>query len=108
MPLPNRILLKISSREQAECLFHYLKSMLSEYKPENLGESLIQDLMLDVYDKLKKKLESRMVVKTWALHLNHKEAKAYYIYFNQSELSGYVYEKNLITMHCNEIDKTYA
>lgn len=106
--LPNRIILKLTSRDQAEALYNYLKCLLTTYKPENLAESLIHDLMNDVFDKLKKKVESRMVVKTWSLQLNHKEAKAYYIYFQQSEVSGYTYEKNIVSIHCLEIDKTYA
>jgi len=106
--LPNRIILKLTSRNQAEALFYYLKNLLSTYKPENIAESLVHDLMNDVFDKLKKKVESRMVVKTWSLQLNHKEAKAYYIYFQQTELTGYTYEKNLVSIHCLEIDKTYA
>lgn len=100
----------LMNEDRATGLFNLLEFLLKQYKPENIAEKLIEDLMKDIVERLGKKVRGSYT-KDYNLRLNPKEAKAYYIFFNQNKIdigAGYIYEQNLVSSHIMLIDKIYA
>ncbi|MGZ3753612.1 MAG: hypothetical protein ACXVAY_01555 [Mucilaginibacter sp.] len=97
------------SQDQAEALYYlFLQHVLPE-KPADVAESLIHDFMFDIYKKSRSKLEARKLSKGYSINITDKEAKAYYIYFqNRSLGAGFIYEQTMIERHLAEIDKKHA
>lgn len=76
--------------------------------PFDVAESLLQDIMKQVYLKLNKKLVSKRA-DGYSITLTDIEGKAYYLYFQNRALpSEWHYETTMIDSHIAELDKQYA
>lgn len=96
------------TQDRAQSLHDLLKLLIENYHPENIAEKLIEDHIKEIYERLRKKVVGSYV-KDYSLTLNHKEAKAYYIFFNQNKISmGWQYEQLMVQSHINLIDQIYA
>ncbi len=95
--------------KQADALYGVFKACIIPAKPEDIAESLVYDIMVQIFKKLRNKVEQVNPRAGYGLPLTPIEAKAYYVYFNQRTLGDvYKYEANFIQSHIHLIDKTYA
>jgi hypothetical protein len=93
---------------QASALKEVYDSVIIPEQPFDVAESLLKDIMLQVYRKLRAKLEAKKK-DGYSLALTDIEGKAYYLYFqNRSLGTGWTYEENMINEQINLLDKTYA
>lgn len=99
--------LKLTS-QQAEALHYLFEKVILTEMPENIAESLVMDLMKQIFKRLRDKLEAKKK-DGYSIEVNDVQAKAFYLYFQNRNLPpGYVYEENLIQTHLNEINRIYA
>jgi hypothetical protein len=96
------------THNQAEALRHLFEKVINPELPENVAESLVKDLMRNVYRKLCTKLEAPKK-NGYSLALNDLESKAFYLYF-QDRLLGqnWLYEQTLVDNLLIPLDKQYA
>lgn len=95
--------------EQANALYVLFKAVVVNDEPQDIAESLVKDLMMQVLKKLTLKMDFQKKKDGYSLSLTDVEAKAYYVYFNQRHLGdGWIYENNLIQQHVNDLDRIYA
>jgi hypothetical protein len=93
---------------QAEALKYLFEKQVNPELPEDVTESLVKDLLRQVYRKLCSKLGARKK-NGYNLILNDMEAKAFYLYF-QDRLLGphWLYEQTLIDALVAPLEKEYA
>jgi hypothetical protein len=95
--------------EQLSALHRLFVDEVIHEKPKEIEEKLIQLHMLNIYKKLRNKIEARFAGKGYGISLTEAEALAYYAYFhNRNFLTAYQYEQNFIKTHIAVIDKAYA
>lgn len=95
--------------QQAEALYNVFISVVIPEPVTDVAESLVKDLMMQVFRKLRAKLEGKVKGDGYSLSLTDVEAKAYYVYFNQRHLGeSWRYEETFINTHINELNKLYA
>jgi len=96
------------NQDQAEGLYSLICHLLKEYKPENIGERLIEDMIKRVSEKLRKKVLGSFV-KEYAIVLSPEEAKAYWLFFEQNTIGQeFLSEKRIVEQQCNQINFTYG
>ncbi len=95
---------------QADCLCRLFQLCIIPVKPADIAESLVYDIMVQIFKKLRNKVEAIKPGKDgYSVTLTQVEAKAYYVYFHTRELGvNYRYEANFIQQHINQIDQIYA
>jgi len=94
--------------QQACALEQVFTQIIIPEKPADVAESLVKDIMIQAYKKLRNKLESK-IKDGYSLSLSDVEGKAYYLYFQKRHLgSSWHYEQIMIENHLTELDKTYA
>lgn len=90
---------------QLMCLFE--KEIINDH-PTDIAESLVFDILMQIFRKLRNKLE-RKIKDGYSLALTDIEAKAFYVYFQNRHLGeGWTYEQVMIAQQLAEIDKQYA
>ncbi|QTE35998.1 hypothetical protein J3L18_23075 [Mucilaginibacter gossypii] len=95
--------------DNAKALMHLFEKFINPEQPADIAESLVKDIMFQVFKKLRNKVESRFKGDGYSLSLTDIEAKAYYVYFNNRNLGNdWIYEQNMITTHLLVLDQTYA
>jgi hypothetical protein len=93
---------------QAEALKHLFEKVVNPELPEDVTESLVKDLMRNVYRKLCHKLEAPKK-NGYNLLLNDMESKAFYVYFHDRLLGPkWLYEQMLVDSLLIPLDKQYA
>lgn len=96
------------SQQQAEALSHLFNKVIIPEPVANIAESLIKDLIIQVYKKLWNKLYAKKK-DGYSLSLTDVEAKAFYVYFQSRNLGpDWVYEQLMIEKHLAELDRAYA
>lgn len=97
------------SQDQATALKYLFDKVIIPEKPEDIAESLVKDLMVQVFKKLRDKLECTTKKNGYSLTLNDTQAKAFYVYFqNRSLPHGWKYEEVMIRAQLAELDRMYA
>lgn len=93
---------------QAVQLKHLFDQVINPELPGDVAESLVKDLMFQVYKKLRNRLETK-AKNGYSLTLTDVEGKAFYIYF-QSRCLGpnWIYEQILVDKLLVGLDKKYA
>jgi hypothetical protein len=95
--------------QQAEQLYKVFVKLIIPAQPTNIAESLLKDLMIQVFKKLRSKLEGKCNGMEYKLTLADVEAKAYCIYFTNHPLSSeWHYEGNFIDYQIQLLKKQYA
>lgn len=96
------------TQQQAEALFNLLNLRIGGDPIDNLTDSLLKDIVLKVFLKLRSKLEA-FPKNDYSVKLNAIEAKGFYLYWENNYIpDNQIYEKTLIQSKMNEIDKIYA
>jgi len=94
--------------QQATALKHLYDKVIMPEKPADIAESLVKDLMIQVYKKLRNKLENK-IKDGYSLGLTDTEAKAYYVYFQNRYLGEeWHYESIVVSSQLAELDRLYA
>jgi hypothetical protein len=100
--------LKLNTRLQAEALLYYFQLYVVPSEPENTAESLLKDLMMRIFKKLRNKVE-KYDTHGWSITVSPEEAKAYVLYWNNRAFEpNYPLEKLIVQTHLNQIDQAYA
>lgn len=95
--------------QNAEAMRHLFETEVLQMKPADMAESLLRDLMIKIYRKLRDKLEARIKGNGYSISLTDIEAKAFYVFFqNRSFGEGWEYEEVVIARQIAAIDKQYA
>ena len=96
------------NQHQAEALKHLFEKVVTPALPEDVTESLLKDLLRNVYRKLCTKLEARRQY-GYNLTLSDLEGKAFYVYFTDRLLGpGWLYEQHLVDNLLVQLDIAYA
>lgn len=111
---PNDYMTIKLTNNQLEGIYILTRYMLDNYAPENIGESLLHEIVFKINEKIRAKLGRKQFDnKTGSnLTLTSIEAKAFYVWFNQND--GHIpegtwsYELIVGTNVINQIDKVYA
>ncbi|WP_121812761.1 hypothetical protein [Mucilaginibacter kameinonensis] len=102
------MLLKLTI-QQAEALYNLFVSEVLPTPATDVAESLVKDLITQVFKKLRSKLESKLKGRGYSISLTDVEAKAYYVYFNSRNFgTQWLYEQTFISNQINELNKRYA
>ncbi|MFC0514517.1 hypothetical protein ACFFGT_09905 [Mucilaginibacter angelicae] len=100
--------LKLTIR-QAEALHNLFREIVNQDPAPDITESLVKDLLKQVFRKLEAKLAARLKGDGYSISLTDMEAKAYYLYFNQRYLGeGWRYEQTFINDQLHLLNKLYA
>jgi len=96
------------TQQQAEALSHLFDKVIIPEPAANIAESLVKDIIIQVYKKLWNKLHGKKK-DGYSLSLTEVEAKAFYVYFQSRNLGAdWPYEQLIIESKLAEIDKVYA
>ncbi|MDM8176870.1 helix-turn-helix domain-containing protein [Olivibacter sp. 47] len=99
---------------QLEGVTLLVTAALNAYKPDNLGESLLYEIVDKVNDRLKAKIKKRQFENRvgTSITLSSIEAKAFHCWYNQIvtifQEDSYRYERTVANAILNQIDKVYA
>ncbi len=99
---------------QLEGIHLLINMALNIYKPDNIGESLLHEIVDKVNDKIRLKLKRKQFDNKVGnnLTLTSVEAKAFYVWYNQIcaqiHEEHYQYERIVATQIINQIDRVYA
>lgn len=108
MPIAKPLRLKLNTRTQAEALYHYFNLYVVPAVPEDIAESLLKDVMMKVFKKLRNKVE-KYDTQGWSIAITPEEAKAYILYWqNRAFHEGFPLEKLIVQTHINQIDQAYG
>jgi len=100
--------LRLCTRVQAEALYYYFEHYVIPGEPEDIAESLIKDLMIKIFKKLRNKLE-KYDTRGFDIQVTPDEAKAYLLYWqNRAIQPNHTLERILIEKHIAQIDQAYA
>ncbi|MFD2961337.1 MULTISPECIES: helix-turn-helix domain-containing protein [Olivibacter] len=100
--------------DQLEGVTLLVTAALNAYKPDNLGESLLYEIVDKVNDRLKAKIKKRQFENRvgTSITLSSIEAKAFHCWYNQIvtifQEDSYRYERSVAASILNQIDKVYA
>lgn len=92
------------------CALHrlFVDEIIHE-KPTDVEDKLVLFHMINIYKKLRNKIEARFQGKGYGINLTEPEALAYHAYFkNRQYIQAYHYEQIVIQNHIALIDKTYG
>lgn len=96
------------SRDQGIALYDLLMKEIDNNLPDNMAESLIRDLLIRVFKKLRNRLEA-FPRSGYSIILSPEEAKAFYLYFQEYWFKDdMIYERVLIEERMGDINKLYA
>lgn len=97
------------TEEQIKAL-HRLFAFILQERPQTIEKSLAADLIKPIYNKLDKKVYSyNQGKKNWNLKLAELEAKVYYTFFKDLNISkDWPYEHNVISGHLLTIKQLFA
>ena len=96
------------SRDQADSLKKILAHQIDNDLPDNMAESLIRDLLIRVFKKIRNRLEA-FPRSGYSIILSSEEAKAFYLYFSEFWFEDdLIYERVLIEERMADINKLYA
>ena len=102
------ISLKLKTRTQAEALLTFFTEYVVNATPDDLAESLLKDIMMKVFKKLRTKVEN-YDQHGWNLSLSTDEAKAYFIYWQNRAIDyGYTFEKSIVQSHLAQIEQVHG
>jgi|GEM_PF-1928172 len=102
------------NQNQLEGLFILTEYLLNEHKYDNMGESLLYEIVFKIKEKIRSKLSRKQFDNRAgnSLSLTSIEAKAFYVWYNQNAIiateENWTYERIVGTEVINQIDKTYA
>lgn len=95
--------------QQANALFELFNTVIAPLQPCDLAELLVYKLLMRIYRKLRAKVERVNPRSGYGLPLTDEEALAYYLYFNNRCFGDqYMYERNFIQLHINQLNQKYA
>lgn len=94
------------NQEQFKAL-HRLFAVVMAEQPAGIVDSLLKDLLQPIYNKLNTRVNSYMNGKRgWNLSLTPLQAKTYYVFFVDMDLSpNWLYEHIIIQTHLKEINR---
>jgi len=97
------------NQEQFKAL-HRLFAVVMAEQPTEMVDSLLKDLLQPIYHKLNTRVNSYMNGKRgWNLSLTPLQAKTYYVFFENMDLSqNWLYEHLIIREHLKVINKALA
>jgi hypothetical protein len=97
------------TEEQIKAL-HTLFAFILQEKPKTIEKSLAMDLIKPIYNKLDKKIYNyNGGKKKWNLSLNELQAKVYYTFFKDLDLThDWQYEHYVISGHLQIIQQQLA
>jgi hypothetical protein len=96
------------TQNQAESLRYLFERIINPELPEDMTESLLKDLLRQVYRKLCYKLEAKKK-NGYNLILNDVEGKAFYLYLHDRLLGpGWAYEQTVVDALMAPLEKQYA
>ena len=97
------------TQEQIKAL-HTLFAYILQEKPKTIEKSLAMDLIKPIYNKLDKKLYTyHEGKKKWNLSLNEMQAKIYYTFFKDLDLTKeWQFEHYIISGHLQQIRQLFA
>jgi len=102
------MLLKLTI-QQAEALYNLFVIEVLPTPAADIAESLVKDLITQVFKKLRAKLESKLKGRGYSISLTDVEAKAYFVYFNSRHFGNqWLYEQTFINDQINHLNKLYA
>jgi hypothetical protein len=100
--------LQIKSRKQAEGLMYYFEQFILPEKPQDIAESLLLDLMVRIYRKIRNKVEN-MRSQSFNVYISPEEAKGYHLYWqNRAIEDGYFLERLIIEAQITAIDRVHG
>ena len=100
--------LQIKSRKQAEALMYYFEHFILPERPQDIAESLLLDLMIRIYRKIRTKVEN-MFTQSFNVNISPEEAKGYHLYWqNRAIADGYILERLIIESQIAAIDKIHG
>lgn len=95
--------------DQLSALHRLFIDEIIHEKPDQVEDRLILFHMINIYKKLRNKIEARFAGRGYGISLTEPEALAYYAYFHNRPFgTAYRYEQIFIQNHIALIDKTYA
>lgn len=99
---------------QLEGIHLLMNTVLNLYKPENVAESLLHEIVDKINDKIRQKLKRKQFDNKVGnnLKLTSVEAKAFYVWYQQTACivrgNEYQYERIVAMQIINQIDRAYA
>lgn len=97
------------TKGQFEALNRLFEVIMNE-RPIDIPSSLARDLMEPIHRKINNRLTVKLQGnKSWNLSLTPLQAKSYYTFFHEMNLSNdWMYEQIIIRRHLDEINRIYA
>lgn len=88
-----------------------LRELLNSYKPLNIAEKLVYNLVVGAFKKMRAKAELMTTPRTgWGINLNEQEAMALYVFLHNVYIPAerYGYEHILLMDICKEIERVHG
>lgn len=100
--------IKLKNQQQVEGLELILRVMLTDYEPKNIAESLVFDLVVKGYRKIRTRAE-HVTRQGYSFSLTTEEAKALYLFYQNQVVPSalYVYEAHILMAVITQIGNDY-